>query len=158
MAENITPSGLTVIVVDERDRPLCHMPLEAARAQNLCYRRVALLLEAGRDNQVFRWLTRELVGLPIYSPVPGGDNAADFCAARLDSLGIKAPAELRRIRIIPPIPQTDFSFCHLYKGYLGAAFPQGPEQPLFAGSLGDLRALRQFGCEVTAICAHIYHL
>ena len=109
-----------VEVVDDRDRPLCLMPLPEVHRQSLAHRSVLVLLydPLGRLYLQKRSARKALypgrLDLSATGHVRGGESREAAALRELrEELGI-SPKGLRLLRELPAGPDTDWEFVSLY--------------------------------------------
>lgn len=136
-----------VTVVDNQNRPLCHMPLAEARAQGLVWRSVALLATVPGGKLAFLWKTPTDIGLPVFEPLPAFQNGGDFCATKLEGFLGDAPAAIAKIAIRRPCPENTGTFTAIYRARL-RHFEETPTSRLFLADLSELAGLEKHGCAV----------
>ena len=98
---------------------------------------------------IFRWTRPLEIDLPVYEPLPAGLSAMDLCAEKLSEVWNLGEADLKKIAVVDPCPQNDFSFCSLYFAKLRRVNEEYLDPVLFLAGLNDFAALRRLECSVS---------
>lgn len=139
-----------VVVTDANNRPLCHMPLEQTRSQNLFYRAVALLLSYDENSFVLRWKSGLDIDFPVYEALPSRYNPLDYCANCLAARWGITEISLKKIGLQRPCSQNDNTFTIICQGSL-ASVSQNLHAELFIVNAREMAGLRRAGCHLNPL-------